>query len=155
MAGDRSYPLTPECGIVDPEERSGMADPDDDLTADLEEEEIERARREERELEERRRRQDTLDASAKATTNAEIEAAEAYRLAHLAELASQRHRDLADLERQHEQRAAADHQARLADSQAIAADEYAARARQRRREAELKRKRAQHVSVEPDLSLGD
>ncbi|MGW6280455.1 hypothetical protein [Kribbella sp. NPDC055071] len=155
MAGDRSYPLTPECGIVDPEERSGMADPDDDVTADLAEEEIERARGEERELEERRRRQDTLDATARATTNAELDAAEAYRLAHLAELDSRRHRDLAELDQQHERSVAAEHEARVADGQAIAADEYAARARHRRREAELKRKRAQHVSAEPDLGLGD
>jgi hypothetical protein len=154
MAGDRSYPLTPKCGIVDPEERNGMADPDDDLTADREErEELELARDDERELEERRRRQDTLDASARATT-AELEAAEAFRLAHLAELDSRRHRDLADLEQQRQRSNAADHEARLADGQADAADDYAARARLRRHEAEQKRKRAQHLGGEPDLGLG-
>jgi len=39
VAGDRGYPLTLECGIVEPEERSGMADTEETVELDLEQRE--------------------------------------------------------------------------------------------------------------------
>jgi hypothetical protein len=57
---------------------------------------LELTRQDERTLEERRRREETLDASAAATRDVRAEEAkEAYRLAHIAELDSDRHRELA------------------------------------------------------------
>lgn len=80
-------------GLTAEEEEARRLDELDEARA----EDLELTDRDERELEESRQRRETLDVSAAATT----EVQEAFRLADIADATSERHRGLANTERQH------------------------------------------------------